>query len=164
MVRDFTTKRLHVRPWAPDLRGPEAREAATELLGPILTEEVLAPLPPSLALHGGDVAGWVLARLAESQLFLISDLEEKALGLLIVAGPFEEARDTLHIGYLLGRDHWGKGYATELLRGLVAAIDGGTRLIAGVASDNPASAAVLRKVGFVETGETADLLTFAYPG
>ena len=164
MARDFTTTRLQVRFWAPDLRGAETREAARELLGPILTEEVLAPLPPSLALQGGDVVGWVLARLAESQLFLISDLEGKALGLLILAGPFEAARDTLHIGYLLGRDYWGKGYATELLRGLVAAIDAGTRLIAGVGRDNPASAAVLRKVGFIEIGETADLLTFAYPG
>lgn len=59
------------------------------------------------------------------------------------------------LGYWLGRDHWGQGIATQAA-GRAARwalttlpID---RVIADVALDNPASAAVLRRLGFSETG------------
>lgn len=65
------------------------------------------------------------------------------------------ARREASLGYWIGRDHWGKGAATQAA-GRAARwaltslpID---RLTADVSIDNPASAAVLRKIGFEETG------------
>lgn len=57
------------------------------------------------------------------------------------------------LGYMLARDHWGMGYATEICAALVeAAFETGrwTRLKACVFDDNPGSGRVLRKLGFVE--------------
>jgi len=63
---------------------------------------------------------------------------------------------TGRIGYWVGRRFWGHGVAAEaagrLVRWAMAnlAID---RLIAEVATDNPASAAVLRRIGLRQVGE-----------
>ena len=60
------------------------------------------------------------------------------------------------LGYWVVPSHWGRGYATEAARAVVAAaryslpID---RLVSGHFTDNPASGAVLRKLGFVASGE-----------
>ncbi len=60
------------------------------------------------------------------------------------------------LGYWIVPSHWGRGYATEAARAVVAAarhslpID---RLVSGHFTDNPASGAVLQKLGFVATGE-----------
>jgi RimJ/RimL family protein N-acetyltransferase len=59
------------------------------------------------------------------------------------------------IGYWLGIEHWGKGYATEAVHALVdyAFIDlGHTALHAGARVTNPASRRVLEKCGFQWTG------------
>jgi 8-oxo-dGTP diphosphatase len=59
------------------------------------------------------------------------------------------------LGYWVGRKYWGHGVATEAAARLVSwgfanlEID---RITAAVATDNPASAAVLRRLGFRETG------------
>lgn len=59
------------------------------------------------------------------------------------------------VGYWVGRRFWGHGVATEavgrLCRWALANLDL-DRLTAGVATDNPASAAVLRRIGFREIG------------
>ncbi len=60
------------------------------------------------------------------------------------------------LGYWVGRRFWGHGVATEaatrFARWAVANLDI-DRLEAHVATDNPASAAVLRRIGFRQTGE-----------
>ncbi len=60
-----------------------------------------------------------------------------------------------NLGYWVGRRFWGHGVATEavtrLARWALANLDL-DRLEAHVAADNPASAAVLRRAGFRETG------------
>jgi len=59
------------------------------------------------------------------------------------------------LGYWVGRRFWGHGVATEaagrLARWALANLDL-DRLEASVATDNPASAAVLRRIGFRQTG------------
>lgn len=60
------------------------------------------------------------------------------------------------IGYFVGEDHWGKGYATKAAMAIIdlAREQGFTgKLIAQHAKDNPASGRVLEKVGFVVVGE-----------
>jgi len=61
----------------------------------------------------------------------------------------------IELGYWIARNHWGQGYATEAGRAAVeiARMLGHTRLLAGHATDNPASGRVLSKLGFEATGE-----------
>jgi RimJ/RimL family protein N-acetyltransferase len=67
----------------------------------------------------------------------------------------DEKDGSLDMGYWIARDYWGRGYATEAGRAVVdiARALGHRRLSAGHYIDNPASARVLRKIGFRETGE-----------
>ena len=60
------------------------------------------------------------------------------------------------LGYWIVPSHWGRGYATEAARAVVAAARDSLRidrLVSGHFTDNPASGAVLRKLGFEATGE-----------
>ena len=77
--------------------------------------------------------------------------------LLGVVGLRMDARArTATLGYWVGRRFWGLGVATEAAGRVVRwgfanlAID---RMRADVATDNPASAAVLRRIGFRQSGE-----------
>lgn len=64
-------------------------------------------------------------------------------------------RDALEIGYWIGRPYWGLGFATEAGRAVlrIARALALPRLTAGHFVDNPASGAVLRKLGFRPTGQ-----------
>ncbi len=58
--------------------------------------------------------------------------------------------------YFLHPDHWGRGYATEAMRGFLADIFARfdlPEITAGVMADNPASQRVLEKLGFQRSGE-----------
>ena len=66
--------------------------------------------------------------------------------------------DEIELGYWIGREHWGQGYATEAARavlGLARAL-GHRRLAAHHFIDNPASGRVLAKIGFRPTGQTRE--------
>jgi RimJ/RimL family protein N-acetyltransferase len=61
------------------------------------------------------------------------------------------------IGYYLGRDHWGKGVATEAARAIIeVAFEsfGYRKLVAGYFTDNLTSGRVLAKLGFVVVGRS----------
>lgn len=62
--------------------------------------------------------------------------------------------DAVELGYWFGREYWGRGYATEAARAVLrlAKVLGHCEVVAGHFIDNPASGAVLRKVGFAPTG------------
>jgi RimJ/RimL family protein N-acetyltransferase len=61
----------------------------------------------------------------------------------------------LELGYWIARPYWGLGFATEAGRAVIglARAMGLPRLTAGHFVDNPASGAVLRKLGFRPTGQ-----------
>ena len=64
------------------------------------------------------------------------------------------------LGYWVGRRFWGHGVASEAAGRVVRwgfANLGIDRILADVATDNPASAAVLRRIGFRQTGEGTKL-------
>jgi [ribosomal protein S5]-alanine N-acetyltransferase len=73
--------------------------------------------------------------------------EHKLLG---STGLAFEAPSTAATGYVLARDAWGKGYATEALAAIVDIADGlGVLLVYALCHpENPASARVLEKCGF----------------
>lgn len=61
----------------------------------------------------------------------------------------------VELGYWIARPYWGLGFATEAARAVIAMADNSLRLpylVAGHFVDNPASAHVLRKLGFEPTG------------
>ena len=65
--------------------------------------------------------------------------------------------DTCELGYWLAPEAWGRGYATEAGRVVIEMARhalGIRRLVAQPFADNPASARVLCKLGFVETGRS----------
>lgn len=75
--------------------------------------------------------------------------------LIGMIGAHRQASGVPFIGYWLGTSHWGKGYATEAVQGLIdslfslidlPAIEADTRVI------NPASRRVLEKSGFRSEG------------
>jgi len=94
------------------------------------------------SLHGGAVTDAV---------FLI-ELDYRPIGMVGI-----DWRDPAEpeLGYWLGVDHWGQGFATEAVRAAIDytfeefAVD---RLIAGARVANPASRNILEKCGFQWTG------------
>ena len=91
---------------------------------------------------------------ARAATFLI---EHEDLGPVGVIGLFEGEDAVPEAGYWIGRDFWGRGFATEALEaGMVWASKKWKRraLMAGHFADNPASGRVLEKAGFLYTGET----------
>lgn len=68
---------------------------------------------------------------------------------------FDEERETCSFAYMFGKDYWGQGYGTEALR---AAMEfaftrlGVRKIEVDHFSDNPASGAVMRKVGMKYVG------------
>ena len=73
---------------------------------------------------------------------------------LIGCTGLKSGEDGVELGYWVGRDHWGRGYATEAARAVLrlAGTLGHRRIRACNFTDNPASGRVLRKLGFRPTG------------
>lgn len=153
------TRRLIVRDWRPTLQDPTGRKWIEDSLRPALSANVLAHLPAPLQLANGNhaVTDWVSKRAAESDVFLVLDASSRDLIGLLLLAQSSEPSDTpeLHVGYLLVEGAWGKGIATELLNGLVSALSDSAplRLVGGVGKENPASARVLEKAGFIRSPE-----------
>jgi 8-oxo-dGTP diphosphatase len=80
--------------------------------------------------------------------------QEYLLG--VVSLRLERRRRSARLGYWVGRRFWRHGVASEavgrLVRWSLANLEL-DRIVADVATDNPASAAVLRRIGFRQTGE-----------
>lgn len=106
--------------------------------------------------------GWVLirqatARLGEGASFAIDLPGEGLIGLIGAHRRDEE----VEIGYWLGRPWWGRGFATEALRGVTPFAKQLGAVVADHFADNPASGRALEKAGFVYTGEVAPRFSLA---
>lgn len=161
-MESFSTDRLSVRSWAPDLTDPQARSELEAALKEVLTSDVLRHLPEPIQLSQtpSAVSDWVSARAAESDVFLVSDAETEVLvGLLILAFDAGDPDQSIcHVGYLLAESAWGRGYATELVTGLIEVLqrNGPMTIIGGVGKENVGSARVLEKAGFRMSAELSD--------
>lgn len=76
---------------------------------------------------------------------------------LIGACGLGERGGQAELGYWIARPYWGLGFATEAGHAVIdiAKAVGHKRLVAGHFTDNPASGIVLSKLGFTDTGKTA---------
>ncbi len=156
----FQTERMTTANWSNSINDASARKKLSVELETLLTQPVLRHLPEPLQLtdHPDAIDQWISDRAAESAVMTIRDrTSANLLGLLILAEFSEDAtRPDIHIGYLFSEHCWGKGYATELVTGLVDWTKGrghSVRLIGGVETQNMASARVLRKAGFERIAE-----------
>jgi ribosomal-protein-alanine N-acetyltransferase len=98
-------------------------------------------------------AEWIgeVSRGEEGVVFMI-ELGGKIVG---CTGYRAFGRDHAELGYWIAKPFWAKGYATEAVSALIAHAfdtDGFDYLLAGYFSDNPASARVIEKLGFVAQG------------
>ena len=95
---------------------------------------------------------WISRRTTSDQrVFAILLLQSgEFIGSIGFGGP----KEMPHVGYWIGRPHWNNGYATEAVLGLLeyARFLGISSLQADTFPDNPASAKVLIKAGFINTG------------
>ena len=86
-------------------------------------------------------------------IFLRTDGAPELIG-SIGLGPFGAGE--VELGYWIARRHWGRGFATEAGKAIIANARDTLRLRrlhAGHFLDNPASGRVLAKLGFTPTGE-----------
>ena len=84
-----------------------------------------------------------------------------------VIGFFGNAEGETEVGYWLGRPYWGRGIATEALKGALGWASREWRkrcVVAGHFDDNPASGVVLTKADFLYTGVVRELPSAARGG
>jgi 8-oxo-dGTP diphosphatase len=149
------TERLTLRPFQP-----EDADALHRLINDF---DVARMLEMARFPYGRDLAEEWIQRSTESlavgrawQLAITG--QEGAREVLVggVGVVLERLTRTARLGYWVGQKYWGHGVATEaagrLVRWSLANLEI-DRITAGVATDNPASAAVLRRIGFRSIGE-----------
>ena len=152
----YETARLRVDEWHAATRrlGLDLARTVSE----VLTEATTAALP---APWRGDFSldraiAWIAERDAEGPTQLITSKEPAlAVGLLIVfESPTADDGIDLRVGYVMAEQHWGRGFASELVSGLVDWASSQPEiqyLTGGVDESNVASARVLTKAGFQRT-------------
>ena len=138
---ELTTERLHLRPFTPaDRDAIHAVYSDPEVMRYVGHGAHRTPAETAAAMR---VYGEVLRRRG----FSFLAVTERATGALIGDGGLHPLGDDIELGYTLARRAWGRGYATELGRALLAyAFDvlGAQRV---VAPENAASRHVLEKLG-----------------
>jgi [ribosomal protein S5]-alanine N-acetyltransferase len=99
----------------------------------------------------------------QSMAFHIVTPIEGVVGLIKASVAGHRAR----VGYVLDKRVWGRGFATSALRQLVVALEATStlsRIWATCALDNPASARVLEKTGFVREAILKNWVTYPAQG
>lgn len=100
-----------------------------------------------------DVKAWILRRQYRGGLGFAAGLhlgDDRMIGFVGIGG------DPANCAFAIDPDYWGKGYATEALRGLLSYCFNHLELQVVTADhfiDNPTSGHILQKMGFVETGK-----------
>ncbi len=152
---EFETQRLEVRDWHSESWSAELKSNLPATVAGMLTASVTRSLPD--AWHGDFTPkrgrDWIEERDGEGATLLVAESDAKEpVGLVMLFELDTDDGVEVRLGYLLAEAAWGKGFATELVAGLIAWCRrqaGVTSIAGGVARDNPASKRVLEKNGFV---------------
>ena len=151
------TERLLLRPgWAED-----APALATAIADEMIVRN-LATAPWPYRLRDAEA---FLAQPRDPVLpsFLIFERTNGAPNLVGSCGIGRRPSGAVELGYWIGRNHWGRGYATEAGTALIdiARTLGFASLEGAHFLDNPASGRVLEKLGFEPLGITAPRMSCA---
>ena len=147
----FETSRLSVADWHAQTDGVET---LVEVICDMLTADVTEHLPPSWQgpYSAERAAAWISDRDAEGGMLLAirADTREP-VGLLMLHEDESSSpgRSEVRLGYLVTQGQWGRGFASELLAGLIdwARASGVASMVAGGDDSNGASIRVLEKCG-----------------
>jgi len=101
------------------------------------------------------VRDWIAARLQPGANGIGCAIRRASDGRLI--GSVGMGGNPPNLGYALGKEFWGQGYALEAARAFLTAAFAHNSTLdiveAGVFDDNPASSRILTRLGFVRVGE-----------
>ena len=139
------SKRLHLRPLT-QCDAPQIAILAGDWDVARMTDRIPYPYQKQDALE------WINGLPIEEQVFAITR-HETLIGL---CGLTEHKQGEAEIGYWIGKPWWGAGYATEAANALLRycfKVRKFSRLTCCHYVDNPASARVIRKLGFEKSGE-----------
>jgi RimJ/RimL family protein N-acetyltransferase len=155
MFTPIHTSRLLIRPMRlDDAPALAARRSDPEVaryqtwIPPYPLERAEKMVAEIVAMDGPAPEEWWMATIADPD-------TDAPLGDLVVHTTWEGR--TAEIGYTLASQHWGKGYATEALAALVDWLFEAlavTRIFGMLHPDNPASAMVMERTGFLFEGHT----------
>jgi RimJ/RimL family protein N-acetyltransferase len=151
------TERLLLRPGFP-----EDAPALAAAIGDMAVVRNLAVVPWPYTLRDAEA---FLASPRDPVLpsFLIFERTEAAPQLVGSCGLARRPSGAVEMGYWIAHPFWGRGYATEACRALIdiARTLGFGQLEGSHFLDNPASARVLEKLGFVPVGIVAPRMSCA---
>lgn len=150
LTREVIAGRLAQAPFTATLSTPDGPLTVT--YPPAWPGDLLPLLPARLAAFDPGRERWSATLVEQATGTAIGQMGAKGGGVPDEAGDVE-------IGYGLNPDVWGRGYATEAVGVLVAALLARPevrRVTAWAAVANPASARVLEKLGFVPVGTAWD--------
>lgn len=144
------TRRLELRPFEHS----DARRVAY-LAGDYDVAKMCGRVPHPYSFHAAQA--WIEKTMAQrdagTEFPFAVTLERD--GLIGSCGLNRLGDHTWEIGYWFGQPYWGEGYAAEAAEGVMRwarQFLGAEIFTAGHFADNPASGAVLRKLGFAHTG------------
>jgi RimJ/RimL family protein N-acetyltransferase len=144
------TERLLLRPgWAED-----AADLVELIADPAIARNLTnLPWPYSISDAESYLAAQQERDFPDFLIFKRTRGAPKLIGGCGIASREDGARE---LGYWIARRYWGLGFATEAASAVmrIARSAGLKRITASHFSDNPASAGVLRKLGFRSTGRT----------
>ena len=126
------------------------KERLVSLIGDFMVSKTLSNVPYPYTLDDADE--WL--KISHNQKFNLNIFLNDDLIGGIGLTPAED--DFYELGYWLGFEFWGKGYATEACKALLNYVKRNTsykNFRANVYKGNTASSKVLKKVGFKQTGE-----------
>lgn len=150
LTREVIAGRLAQAPFTATLNTPDGPLSVT--YPPAWPGDLLPLFPARLAAFHPEHERWSATLVERATDTAVGQMGAKGGGVPDGAGDVE-------IGYGLTPDVWGRGYATEAVGALVAALlarPDVRRVTAHTALTNPASARVLEKLGFVPVGTAWD--------
>jgi [ribosomal protein S5]-alanine N-acetyltransferase len=153
MTPVLMTERLLLRPFEHE----DAADMALLFNDPSVAMGICSAPLPFTELHASARILMIRARelAGKDYVWAVEDMDGNLIGSI---GLSEKSPNIMSLGYAYARDHWGKGYATEALLSVMDWISRHLTIVeirAEVFHDNPASARVLAKAGFNETGNSA---------
>lgn len=145
------TERLLLRPgWAEDAPAI-AQTIGDEMIVRNITNAAWPYGPDDAAAF---LQGWTSGHPSRFLMIQRTASAPRLIGAIGLETAAADGADVPELGYWIARPYWGLGFATEAGRHMVelARTLGHRKIQAAHFSDNPASGAVLRKLGFCATG------------